>query len=66
VHIMRVPPLARALFYTTEIDEEVPQGLYLSVAQVLAFVFQLKSFKQGQGPRPEDIKDLDIPDEFQF
>jgi flagellar biosynthesis protein FlhB len=66
VHIMRMPPLARALFYTTEIDEEVPQGLYLSVAQVLAFVFQLKSFKQGQGPRPEDIKDLDIPDEFQF
>ena len=66
VHIMPIPPLARALFYTTEIDEEVPQGLYMSVAQVLAFVFQLKSFQEGSGPRPDKPKDLDIPDEFRF
>ncbi len=66
VHIMQMPPLARALFYTTEIDEEVPQGLYLSVAQVLAFVFQLRSFNEGKGPRPEQVKDLDIPPEFRF
>jgi flagellar biosynthesis protein FlhB len=66
VQIIPIPALARALFYTTEIDEEVPQGLYLSVAQVLAFVFQLKSFKDGKGPRPEKLQEVDIPKEFRF
>lgn len=66
VHIMPMPPLARALFYTTEIDEEVPQGLYMSVAQVLAFVFQLKSFNDGKGPRPDKPKNVEVPSEFQF
>jgi len=66
VHIMPMPPLARALFYTTEIDEEVPQGLYMSVAQVLAFVFQLKSFKDGKGPRPDEPKNIEVPNEYKF
>jgi len=61
-----MPPLARALFHTTEINQEVPQGLYLSVAQVLAFVFQLKSFREGKGTRPENLGKIDIPKEFQY
>ncbi|MBV1910177.1 MAG: flagellar biosynthesis protein FlhB [Kangiellaceae bacterium] len=66
VHILPMPALARALFYTTEIDEEVPQGLYMSVAQILAFVFQLKSFNDGKGPRPDEPKKIDIPPEYRF
>ena len=66
VHILPMPPLARALYYTTEIDQEVPQGLYMAVAQVLAFVFQLRAFNQGSGPRPGRLKDIQLPDEFKY
>ena len=66
VHILQLPPLARALFHTTEIDQEVPQGLYLSVAQVLAFVFQLRTFRQGKGPRPEKLPEIEMPEDFKY
>ncbi len=62
VAIIEAPPLARAIYHTTEIDSEVPDGLYLAVAQVLAYIFQLKSFNQGKGARPKPIKDLPIPE----
>ena len=41
VPLFEAPPLARALYYSTEIEHEVPAGLYLAVAQILAYVFQL-------------------------
>ncbi len=66
VQILPMPPLARALYYTTEIDQEVPQGLYLAVAQVLAFVFQLKNFNQGKGPRPDKLNKIEIPKDFEY
>ena len=66
VQILPMPPLARALFYTTEIDQEVPHGLYMAVAQVLAFVFQLRTFNQGNGPRPNKLKDIEIPKDFKY
>ncbi len=66
VQIIPIPPLARALYYTTEINQEVPHGLYLAVAQILAFVFQLRTFKDGNGPRPDKLKDIDIPPEFKY
>jgi len=66
VTILPMPPLARALYHTTEIGHEVPQGLYLAVAQVLAFVFQLKTFNQGKGPRPQSIDDVEIPEGFKY
>ena len=66
VHIMPIPPLARALYYTTEINQEVPQGLYLAVAQILAFVFQLRTFKDGNGARPDKLKDIEIPPDFKY
>lgn len=64
VYILRTPPLARAIYHTTEIDQEVPQGLYLAVAQVLAYVFQLNNFRKGKGDKPLNINDLPIPDEL--
>ncbi len=66
VYILPMPPLARALYHTTDINSEVPQGLYLSVAQILAFVFQLKSFRDGKGPRPEKLNEIEIPKEFEY
>ena len=59
VPILSAPPLARAVFYNTELEEQIPAGLYVAVAQVLAYVFQLtRHGKRKAGPLPE----LPIPD----
>ena len=40
VTTIEAPPLARAIFYSTEIDQPIPRGLYMAVAQLLAYVYQ--------------------------
>ena len=53
VEIFEAPPLARALFATSELDRAIPSHLYFAVAQVLAFVFQLKTARQYGHELPE-------------
>jgi flagellar biosynthetic protein FlhB len=60
------PTLARAIYYTTEIDREIPAPLYLAVAQVLAYVFQLKNWRAGQGRKPQTPDELPVPSELVF
>jgi flagellar biosynthetic protein FlhB len=64
VPVLEAPPLARALYATTELDHEVPAALYSAVAQVLAYVFQLKAALSGQSPMPGNMPDLDVPAEL--
>ncbi|EJN38498.1 flagellar biosynthetic protein FlhB [Pseudomonas sp. GM84] len=62
VQILESPALARAIYYSTEVEQEIPAGLYLAVAQVLAYVFQIRQYRSGKGKRPEPLKeDLPIP-----
>jgi flagellar biosynthetic protein FlhB len=56
------PKLARALYAHTELDQEIPEALYAAVAEVLAYVFQLRIFKQQGGFQPEVPKTLPVPD----
>ena len=65
VTIFSAPPLARALYYSTELNKEIPVGLYVAVAQVLAYVYQLKSAQHGEGVAPAEPTDLPIPKEFE-
>ncbi|MGB0867116.1 MAG: flagellar biosynthesis protein FlhB [Granulosicoccaceae bacterium] len=63
VPIVRVPPLARALFYSTRVDAPIPGPLYLAVAQVLAFVQQVRQARLSgvappPTPRPKVPKDF--------
>lgn len=65
VPILSAPPLTRAIYFSTEIGEEIPSGLYIAVAQVLAFVFQLRRYTQRGGNQPQlNTEDLPIPDEY--
>ena len=48
-------PYAGLFYFTTEIDQEIPGGLYQAVAQVLAYVYQLKAFNNKQGKRPTKL-----------
>ncbi|RTE85449.1 MULTISPECIES: flagellar biosynthesis protein FlhB [Gammaproteobacteria] len=67
VPILQNPLLARALYYTTELGHEIPEGLFMAVAQVLAYVYQLKEYKRGRRKRPKQpAKDLPIPEDMQF
>jgi flagellar biosynthesis protein FlhB len=64
VPVLQAPPLARALYAHAEIDREVPQALFAAVAQVLAWVYQLRAAMAGQGAMPEEIAILPVPDEL--
>lgn len=59
--ILESPGLARSIYYSTELDQEIPAGLYLAVAQVLAYVYQIRQYRAGKGKRPDPLKDLPIP-----
>jgi flagellar biosynthetic protein FlhB len=50
VEIFAAPPLARALYFSTEVDHPVPEALYLAVAQVIAYVFGLADVRPGMAP----------------
>lgn len=67
VEIIQSAALARSLYYTAEIDQDIPEELYAAVAQVLAFIFQLNEHRKGKGKRPTPIaKNLPIPEEFKY
>ncbi|MGF6109763.1 flagellar biosynthesis protein FlhB [Pseudomonas sp. ADAK2] len=60
VLLLESPALARSIYYSTELDQEIPGGLYLAVAQVLAYVYQIRQHRAGKGKRPDPLKD-DLP-----
>ncbi len=66
VMIYPAPMLARALYFSTKVNQDIPGGLYLAVAQVLAYVFQLRETVNIRGfKKPKPPADLPIPEEFQ-
>jgi flagellar biosynthesis protein FlhB len=62
VPVLQAPPLARALYAHTEIDQPVPAALFAAVAQVLAWVYQLRAAMAGQGAMPAELPPLPVPD----
>lgn len=67
IEIIQSPALARSLYYTAEVGDDIPEELFAAVAQVLAFIFQLNEHKKGKAKRPTPIaKELPIPDEFRY
>ena len=64
IPIVEAPPLARAIYYSAEIDSEIPARLYLAVAQILAYIYQLKEAVKHNMVKPEMPTDLDVPDDM--
>ena len=52
IHIFEAAPLARAIYFTTEVEHQVPEDLYHAVAQVIAYVFSLEAASPLNPPRP--------------
>ena len=67
IAIVSAPPLARAIYHTTKLDQQIPEGLFTAVAQVLAYVFQLRQYQKGRGRKPIPIPlNQPIPDDLKY
>ncbi|MBE0505298.1 MAG: flagellar biosynthesis protein FlhB [Marinospirillum sp.] len=64
IPVLQLPPLTRAIYFSTEIGDEIPHTLYMAVAQVLAYVFQLKQHKTGKAKRPASVPRVEVPPEL--
>jgi flagellar biosynthesis protein FlhB len=64
VPLLEAPPLARALYKHTELGDQIPERLYTAVAEVLAYVFQLRAYGKHGGARPNMPDELDVPPEM--
>ena len=61
VPVLQAAPLARALYTHTEVDREIPARLFAAVAQVLAYVYQLRAALAGRGPAPAELPPIAVP-----
>jgi len=66
VPILEAPPLARALYRHAELGQEIPDKLYTAVAEVLAYVYQLRRYNTYGGAQPEAPHELPVPAELDF
>ena len=64
VPVLQAPVLARALYAHAEIDREIPAALFAAVAQVLAYVYQLRAALAGRSAMPGDLPPLVVPAEL--
>jgi flagellar biosynthetic protein FlhB len=64
VLIVESPKLARAIYTHTELEHEIPEALYTAVAEILAYVFQMRIFNKNGGYQPEVPSTLPVPDEL--
>ena len=64
VHLFEAAPLARAIYFTTEVEQQVPEDLYHAVAQVIAYVFSLEAASPMNPARSKP--QVKIPPSMQF
>ena len=64
VPVLQAPVLARALYAHAELEREIPAALFGAVAQVLAYVYQLRAALAGQVAMPADLPELNVPEEL--
>jgi len=62
IEVMELPPLARAIYNTSQVNQQIPVQLYQAVSQVLNYVLQLKAFRSGRRQaEPAYPKDVAVP-----
>ncbi|MCE9686251.1 flagellar biosynthesis protein FlhB [Shewanella sp. AS16] len=61
VEIIEIPALTRAIYHSTQVDQQIPGALFTAIAHVLSYVMQIKASRQGQQQRPEPLPHFFIP-----
>jgi flagellar biosynthetic protein FlhB len=64
IPIVSAPPLARALYHSTDLQQRIPTGLFVAVAQVLAYAYQLRRKPRHSRSGKRLFNDLPIPEEL--
>ena len=64
IEIFSAPPLARALYASTDLNREIPENLFIAVAQVLAYIYQLRQAMAMQRNQPVAPTQLPVPPEY--
>ncbi|MBL3590575.1 MAG: flagellar type III secretion system protein FlhB [gamma proteobacterium endosymbiont of Lamellibrachia anaximandri] len=64
VPIVESPVLARAIYFHSELGEAIPAGLFLAVAKLLAYVFQLRVYRTDGGDIPQVPDELPVPEDL--
>jgi flagellar biosynthetic protein FlhB len=64
VPVLQAPVLARALYAHAEVDREIPAARFAAVAQVLAYVYQLRAALSGRVALPGALPELNVPAEL--
>ncbi|WP_413692385.1 flagellar biosynthesis protein FlhB [Psychromonas sp. KJ10-2] len=67
VPVMQSPQLCRAVYHTTEIGDDIPEELFIAIAKILAYIYQLEQFRKGKSGRPKALpNDIPVPDDFLY
>ncbi|KVW99789.1 flagellar biosynthesis protein FlhB [Shewanella frigidimarina] len=61
VEIIEIPALARAIYYSTQVDQQIPSALFMAIAHVLSYVMQIKASRKGQQQKPDPLPQFFIP-----
>ncbi|UPR32278.1 flagellar biosynthesis protein FlhB [Vibrio crassostreae] len=61
VEVVESPALARAVYNTTQIDQMVPNQLFVAIAHILTYVNQLKAWRKGERNKPTNLPHFNIP-----
>lgn len=65
VPVMQSPQLCRAVYHTTEIGENVPEELFIAIAKILAYIYQLEQYRKGKSGRPKPLPaEIPVPKGF--
>lgn len=64
IEVVAFPPLARAVYYTTRVNQQIPAPLFRAIAHVLTYVMQLKTWRAGGVEQPPRLdRHIPIPQE---
>mgnify|MGYP001116405445 CR=1 FL=1 len=66
IPMLEAPPLARALYRHCELNAPIPAALYSAVAEVLAWVYSLRRWRNAGGLRPKKPVNLPVPAALDF
>ncbi len=66
IEVLIVPEITRSIYHTTQVNQMIPNQLFVAVAHILKYVQQLKAWKHGSQPKPNSLPNFFIPDNLKF
>ncbi len=66
IEVLTIPDLTRSIYHTTQIDQMIPNQLFVAVAHVLNYVNQLRAWKNGSHAKPNSLPSFTIPEKLRY